>query len=53
MVAVAKGQRYDLIVSPETTDRFLYAKLTIHCRFGTEQKLFVAYATVAPSPGDH
>ena len=53
VVPVAKGQKYDLIVSPETTDRFLYAKLTIHCRFGTEQKMFVAYATVAPFSGDH
>ena len=52
VVPVAKGQKYDLIVSPETTDRFLYAKLTIHCRFGAEQKMFVAYATVAPSSGD-
>ena len=53
VVPVAKGRKYDLIVSPETTDRFLYARLTIHCRFGAEQKMFTAYATVAPSSSEH
>ena len=53
LVPVTKGRKYDLIVTPEQTDRFLLAKLTIHCRFGTEEKTFVAYATVKPSTGEH
>ena len=52
LVPVTKGRKYDLVVIPEQTDRFLLAKLTVHCRFGAEEKTFVAYATVKPSTGE-
>ena len=52
LVAIAKGRKYTLVVTPKQTDRFLYSKLTIHCRFGSEEKTFVAYATVKPSTGE-
>jgi hypothetical protein len=51
LVPVTKGRTYELVVVPESTDRFLYAKLTIHCRFGSENKTFLAYATVRPGAG--
>ena len=53
LVAITKGRKYDLLVTPEQTDRFLYCKLTIHCRFGAEEKSFIAYATVKPGSGEH
>ena len=53
LIPLTKGRKYSLIVTPEQTDSFLLAKLTIHCRFGPEEKTFVAYATVKPAAGDH
>ena len=53
LVPLTKGRKYSLVVTPGQTDNFLLAKLTIHCRFGSEEKTFVAYATVKPAPGDH
>ena len=53
LVPVTRGRKYNLIVSPGQTDSFLLAKLTIHCRFGQEEKTFVAYATVKPAANDH
>ncbi len=51
LAPLVKGRRYTLTVTPRQTDRFLYSKLTIHCRFGKEEKLFIAYATVKPAVG--
>ena len=53
LVPVTKGRKYNLVVTPEQTDSFLLDKLTIHCRFGKEEKTFVAYATVQPAANDH
>ena len=52
LVPITRGRKYDLVVTPEQTDHFLLAKLTIHCRFGSEEKTFVSYATVKPAVGD-
>ena len=53
LVPVTKGRKYNLMVTPGQTDSFLLAKLTIHCRFGPEEKTFVAYATVKPATNEH
>ena len=50
VLPVTKGRKYDLLVSPRQTDRFLSAKLTLHCRAGNQEKVFVAFATVQPGP---
>ena len=53
LVPITKGRKYNLMVAPAQTDSFLLARLMIHCRFGPEEKTFVAYATVKPATSDH
>ena len=56
------SRRYQLRVTPQTTDRTLLTTVTIHCRLGTDAKTFRAFAfvqaaaptpraTAAPAPG--
>ena len=42
------GRKYELTVRPLTTDQHQFSTLAIRCRFGEEDKVFRAYATVRP-----
>ncbi len=42
------GRKYALTVRPQGTDQHQFSTLTIRCRFGEEEKVFRAYATVRP-----
>ena len=52
VATLVKGRRYELLVTPASTAHYLYAKLNIRCRFGDEEKSYVAYATVRPDTGE-
>lgn len=54
--AVTPGRRYELIVHPAQTDRFVVATLHVMCRFESDvpgektEREWKAYATVKPAP---
>ncbi len=43
---LVKGRKYRLDITPAQTAQMAFATLTIHCRYGDEEKTFRAYATV-------
>ncbi len=44
------GRKYALTVRPQSTDQHQFSTLTVRCRFGEDEKIFRAYATVRPVP---
>ena len=40
------GRKYELNIHPLTTDQQRFSTLNIRCRFGDEEKVFSAYASV-------
>ena len=43
------GRKYELMVRPQSTDQHQFSTLTVRCRFGEDEKVFRAYATVRPA----
>ena len=50
LVPSVPGRKYELTVRPLSTDQHQFSTLVIRCRFGDQEKLFRAYATVR-APG--
>jgi hypothetical protein len=44
---VVEGKKYQIVVTPDTTEKPLFSTLTIHCGIGSEQKTFHAYVSVS------
>ncbi len=47
--ALVPGRMYELTVRPLSTEQHQFSTLTIRCRFGEDEKVFRAYATVRPA----
>ena len=46
---ITKGQKYQIIVTPNHTDQNLFSTLTMRCKFGDTERVFRTYATVQPA----
>ena len=43
---LVKGRKYELVITPAGTKKFLFATLTLDCHFGEQEKTFRVYAAV-------
>ena len=46
---LVKGRKYQMVVTPSTTNTNLFSTLSIRCQFGDKERVFRSYATVQPA----
>ena len=50
---VVEGRKYQIRITPTAAARPIFAALTIHCRVGSDTKIFRAFASVQPPSPFH